>query len=481
MHGDLTRAGTRPNPWLALGVLCLANFLILLDTTIVNTAAPVIMRVLEAGIDEILWILNGYLLAFAALLIVFGHLGDLLGPRAVFLAGLAGFTVTSVLCGLSGTPELLIVFRVLQGVSAAALVPQALVLISGIFPARRRGAAFGVFTAVAGLASVSGPTLGGLLVTEFGWQSIFFLNLPVGLIAIVATLRLVPDLRTGRGHRFDLVGVLLATTGLTALVFGLIEGEPHDWGTVAGPVTIPAIFLASAALLVAFVLWERRRPEPLLPLALFRNRNFGIATTITLITSFALYGLLLVFVLETQLLLGMSPVASGLSALPWTLALSAVAPVAGRLTDRIGGKFLLVSGLALFALGVLGVGVLPDSSSTAATFILPLIAVGVGQGLTLAPATTEAMRDIAPGDSGAASGVVNTVRQVGGALGAAVVGAILQNRVTSELLSAARTALVVLAGVLVAGAALGATMSGRAASTRSGGSGTSDDTRQVIE
>ncbi|RSM55223.1 MFS transporter [Amycolatopsis sp. WAC 01376] len=463
MRGDLTRTGARSDPWLALGVLCLANFLILLDTTIVNTAAPVMMRALEAGIDEILWIFNGYLLTFAALLIVFGRLGDLVGPRTVFIAGLAGFTVASVLCGLSTSPGMLIVFRILQGVGAAALVPQALVLISAIFPARRRGAAFGIFTAVAGLASVSGPTLGGLLVTEFGWQSVFYLNLPIGLIAIVATLRLVPAPRTARSHRFDPVGVLLATTGLTALVFGLIEGERHDWGTVAGPVSIPAIFAASVVLLVTFVLWERRRAEPLVPLTLFRDRNFGIATTITLITSFALYGLLLVFVLETQTLLGMSPVESGLSALPWTLALSAVAPVAGRLTDRIGGKPLLVSGLALFALGVLGVGLLPDSSSTAAVFVLPLIAVGVGQGLTLAPATTEAMRDITPGDSGAASGILNTARQVGGALGAAVAGAILQNRATGELgqhafLSAARTALAVLAGVLVAGAALATLM-----------------------
>ncbi|RSN28382.1 MFS transporter [Amycolatopsis sp. WAC 01416] len=463
MRGDLTRTGVRSGPWPALGVLCLANFLILLDTTIVNTAAPVMMRVLEAGIDEILWIFNGYLLTFAALLIVFGRLGDLVGPRAVFIAGLAGFTVASVLCGLSATPGMLIVFRILQGVGAAALVPQALVLISAIFPARRRGAAFGIFTAVAGLASVSGPTLGGLLVTEFGWQSVFYLNLPIGLIAIVATLRLVPAPRTARSHRFDPVGVLLATTGLTALVFGLIEGERHDWGKVAGPVSIPAIFAASVVLLVTFVLWERRRAEPLVPLTLFRDRNFAIATTITLITSFALYGLLLVFVIETQTLLGMSPVESGLSALPWTLALSAVAPVAGRLTDRIGGKPLLVSGLALFALGVLGVGLLPDSSSTAAVFVLPLIAVGVGQGLTLAPATTEAMRDITPGNSGAASGILNTARQVGGALGAAVAGAILQNRVAGELgqhafLSAARTALAVLAGVLVAGAALATLM-----------------------
>ncbi|WP_412543676.1 MFS transporter [Longispora sp. K20-0274] len=418
----------RVNPWLALLVLCVGNFLILLDTSIVNTAAPDIMSSLDTGIDKILWVLNGYLLALASLLIVFGRLGDLFGPRKVFVAGLGLFAVASVLCGVSQTPDQLIAARVVQGIGAAALLPQALVLISAIFPAERRGAAFGVFTAVAGIAAVSGPTLGGLLVTELGWQWIFYVNVPLALGGIVAALRLIPDLRSGRPHRFDPVGVALATGGLIGLVYGLVEGQRHHWGRVAGPVTIPLILGAAVVLLVLFVLWERRQAEPLLPLGLFRDRNFAIATVLTLVTSFALFGFLLVFVLETQTLLGMSPWRSGLTALPWTVALSAVAPVAGRLTDRIGGRLLLVVGLALYAAGVLGVALIPTGTSTWVTFALPLVVVGLGMGTAIAPTTTEAMRSIAPERAGAASGVLNTARQVGAALGAAVIGAVLQNR-----------------------------------------------------
>src|SRR5262249_51677200 len=270
-------------------------------------------------------------------------------------------------------------------------------------------------------------------VTELGWQSIFLLNLPAGVLGIGLAYRFVPDLRPGRRHRFDLAGVLLATTGLLAVSYGLVEGQRHHWGRALGPVAIPVVIAAGAMLLAAFVLWERRQPEPLLPLELFRDRNFTLATLLSLITTFGLFGLLLVFVLETQTVLGMSPLRSGLAALPWTVTLSAVAPVAGRLTDRIGGRVLLLAGLAAFALGVLGLAVLPTTRATAATLAGPLVVVGIGMGLTIAPTTTEAMRGIPPERTGAASGVLNTARQVGAALGAAVVGAVLQNRLVEAL------------------------------------------------
>ncbi|RKR86896.1 EmrB/QacA subfamily drug resistance transporter [Micromonospora pisi] len=429
----MTRPSGAVNPWAALAVLCLGNFLILLDTSIVNTAAPALMASLDTGIDEVLWVLNGYLLALASLLIVFSRLGDLLGPRRVFVGGLGLFAIASVLCGMAYSPGQLIAARVLQGVGAAALLPQALVLISMIFAPQRRGAAFGIFTAVAGVAAVSGPTLGGLVVTELGWQWIFFVNVPLAVGGIVAARRLVPDLRTPSPRSFDAVGVLLATTGLFALVYGLIEGERHRWGTVAGPVTIPVVLSAALLLLAAFVWWERRQAEPLVPLTLFRDRNFTIATAITLITSFALYGFLLVFVIETQVTLGMSPLASGLAALPWTLTLSAVAPVAGRLTDRVGGRVLLMAGLAVYALGVAGVALLPTREWTGWSYAWVLVAVGLGMGVAIAPTTTEAMRGIEPGRAAAASGVLNTARQVGAALGAAVIGALLQNRLVDAI------------------------------------------------
>ena len=430
--------GPTGRPWRALLVLCLGNFLILLDTTIVNTAAPDLMRSLDTGIATVLWVLNGYLLAFASLLIVFGRLGDLMGPRRLFVVGLAVFTVASLLCGAAPSPGQLVAARIVQGVGAAALLPQALVLIAAIFPPDRRGAAFGIFTAVAGVAAVSGPTLGGLVITELGWQWIFYVNVPLGLAGIALTLRFVPDLRSPRPHRYDVVGVLLATLSLLGLVYGLVEGERHRWGRVVGPLSIPLILGVAVLLAVIFIRWERRHPEPLLPLGLFRDRNFSIATAIAGVTSFALYGFLLVFVIETQTLLGMSPLASGVAALPLTLVLSAVAPVAGRLTDRVGGRHLLVVGLAVYALGMVGLAFLPTPTSTAASFALPLVLVGIGIGASIAPTTTEAMRGIAPAQSGAASGVLNTARQVGGALGAAVIGAVLQNRLLDSLHTAAR-------------------------------------------
>lgn len=452
------------NPWRALIVLCIANFLVVLDTSIVNTAAPGIMASLGAGIDQILWILNGYLLAFAALLIVFGRLGDLVGPRTLFVTGLGVFTVASILCGLSGSVGPLVAARVAQGVGAAMLVPQALVLIAAIFPPTRRGVAFGLFTAVAGVAAVSGPTLGGLMVTDWGWQSIFYLNAPVGVVGVVFALRLVPAVRLpgdvrasgSRWQRFDLVGVLLASVGLTGVVYGLIEGERHHWGSVSGAFGIPLVFGVSAVLIVLFVLWERRTPEPLVPWDLFRHRDYTIATVITLVLSFALYGFLLVFVLETQTVLGMSPLMSGVSALPWTLVLSALAPVAGRLADRVGGRILLVAGLAAYTLGILGIAFIPTESATAATLLLPLVVVGVGQGMTFAPATTEAMRNVTPDRTGAASGVLNTARQVGAALGAAVTGALLQGQIATgtKVMAATRPTLTVVAGVVFVGGVL---------------------------
>ncbi len=318
-----------------MAVLCTANFLILVDTTIVNTAAPAIMADLGAGLDQIVWILNGYLLAFAALLIVFGRVGDVLGSRNVFAAGLGLFTAASLGCALAPGPWQLVAARVVQGVGAAALIPQALALITAIFPARRRGLALGLFTAVAGVASVGGPTLGGLLITRYGWPAVFLINVPVGLAALPLTFRLVPDLRApNRPHRFDTVGVLLAVGGLVTLVYGLLERA--------------AVPLAIAALaLLLFTLWERRHPEPLLQPALFRHRNFTLAAAITAITSFALYGLLLVFVVETQTVLGMTPLMSGVTALPMTLALTALAPLSGRLADRVGGRLPLTAGLVL--------------------------------------------------------------------------------------------------------------------------------------
>jgi EmrB/QacA subfamily drug resistance transporter len=413
-------------PWRALLVLCVANFLVLLDTTIVNTAAPNIMATIGAGLDDVLWVINAYLIVFAALLIPFGRLGDRIGPRTLFVTGLAVFVAMSVLCALSPGPGWLVVWRIGQGLGAAMLVPQSLVLISAVFPANRRGAAFGVFTAVAGIAAAAGPILGGLLIAQFGWPSVFLLNVPIGLAGIVGALRVVPAVRPGGVHRFDVTGVVLITLFLVGLVYALVES-----GSVW-------LYGGSGVLILLFLLWERRHPEPIVPLALYRDRGYAVATIITFVTSYATTGFLLVFVLHTQNDMGMSALMSGVSALPWTLALSAVAPVAGRFADKFDGRVLLGAGLAVFALGVFA---FPWS------FTWPLIAVGVGQGLAIAPTTTLALRHIPAERTGAASGVLNTARQIGAALGAALAAAVL-------LAFPGHTASTVLAATLVAAAPL---------------------------
>lgn len=415
------------NPWLALLVLCLGFFVIVLDTTIVNVAIPTMVASLHAGLDQALWVLNAYLLMLAVLQLTGGRLGDIVGQRNLFVAGLALFTAASAACGLAQDANQLVVARAVQGVGAATLSPQALVIVSTIFPAERRGAALGIMGAVSAIAGVAGPIAGGLIVTYLDWRWIFYVNLPVGVIGIVLTQLFVPDLRPGRRHRLDLTGVVLGTGGLGGIVFGLIEGQRYSWGAVAGTaLTIPEIIAAGVLLLAAFVLWERTQAEPLVPLALFRNRDYAVATFLTVVQVFGMFGFLFTMTIYLQSVLGMSAIQAGLTTLPLSLAIIAVSPLAGRLTDRVGGRYMLMLGCVLFAAGVGGVAAVESLSSNSLTFALPLALAGVGGGLTIAPIMTVAMHGVRPALAGAASGMLNTSRQVGAALGTAVIGAVLQ-------------------------------------------------------
>src|SRR5450631_785752 len=226
-------AKARTNPWLVLLVLTTGFFMILLDTTIVNVAIPAMSTGLNTTLDQILWVLNAYILVYAVLLITAGRLGDLFGQRTLFAIGLFIFTVASALCGLSQNAGELIAARILQGVGGALLTPQTLAIITSLFPPERRGAAFGIWGAVAGLATVAGPTIGGAIITYISWRWIFFINVPIGIAALFATFAIIPDLRPGRHHGWDVVGVILSTAGLFGIVFGLIEGERYNWGEIA--------------------------------------------------------------------------------------------------------------------------------------------------------------------------------------------------------------------------------------------------------
>jgi EmrB/QacA subfamily drug resistance transporter len=441
---------TRHNPWAILLVLCLGIFMILLDLTIVNIAIPRIIDSLHTTLDGVLWILNAYILVYAVLLITAGRLGDIYGTKLLFLIGLAVFTLASIACSLAQNANELIAARVVQGGGAAILTPQTLNVITAIFPPDRRGAAFGIWGAVAGVATIAGPTLGGFLVTNYDWQAIFWINVPVGVSAFALGIWLLPDFRLAREHSLDLVGVVLASAGLFAIVFGLIEGQRYNWGNITdtlafdavgrrwGLISIPSLFVAGAILLAAFAAWERRFPEPLVPLHLFRDRNFAIGNTLAAIVSFGLLGLFLPLTIFLQSVLGFNALKAGLTLVPMSITSALVAPVAGRATDRIGGKYILMAGMTFAAIGFGLVVAVSSLSATQTTFILPLIVAGVGIGCTFAPMTTVTMRDVDPRIAGAASGVLNTTRQLGASLGSAVIGGVLQNRLATELLSQAQ-------------------------------------------
>src|SRR2546423_693555 len=416
------------NPWPILLVTVLGFFMIMLDTTIVYVATPSILSDLHASFDAILWVFNGYLLTYAVLLITAGRLGDLFGPRQMFALGLAIFTVASALCGFSQDATQLIAARVLQGVGGALLAPQTLSILMAIFPPERRGAAFGINGMVIGLSTVAGPVLGGLIVTNWHWSWIFFLNVPIGIIALIGTFLIIPDVRHGARPRFDIIGVLLASASLFAIVYGLIEGQRYDWGTVAGWLTIPMVIGAGVVLLGVFLVWERLQADPLLPLNLFRNRNFSVGNVIAAAVALAMQGIFIPITIYTQSVLGMTPLLSGLTFAPMSVASGVLAPFAGRMADRFGSKYLLMAGLVLFGAGAAITTAVATTTSTIWTFLLPLSLAGIGMGLIFAPMITMAMRDIQPSMAGASSGVLNTTRQLGSAIGAAAVGAVLQNR-----------------------------------------------------
>ncbi len=422
------------NPWLVLLVLTTGFFMIMLDTTIVNVAIPAMSTGLNTTFDQILWVLNAYVLVYAVLLITAGRLGDLYGQRSLFAIGLAVFTVASALCGVAQNAGELIAARVLQGVGGALLTPQTLAILTSIFPPERRGAAFGIWGGVAGLATLAGPTLGGAIITYIDWRWIFYINVPVGIAALVATFLVIPDLRPGREHGWDLVGIGLATAGLFAIVFGLIEGQRYNWGQIESyAVTIPEVIAAGVVVIVLFLIWERFQKEPLLPLSLFANRNFAVANWISAAVSFGMLSMFLPFTIYLQSARGFSALVAGLTLAPMSLTSMFTAPFAGRFADKVGGKYILLTGIVLFTIGMGSLAWVDGPDSTWINFLVPAIIAGAGIGMTFAPMTTVAMRNIEPRIAGSASAVLNTIRQLGAVIGSAVIGALLQNQLATTL------------------------------------------------
>jgi EmrB/QacA subfamily drug resistance transporter len=419
----------------ALAVLSLGLFMTLLDLTIVNIAIPSMVDGLHATLDQVLWVLNAYSLLYAVLLITSGRLGDIYGPRNVFAVGIAIFTAASFVSGFAQDPTQLIVARALQGVGAAVLAPQGLPIMLSLFPVERRGGVFAVYGVLAGLAVVAGPTVGGFLVSHYGWRSIFYVNIPFGLITFALAFLLIPDLRPGRKHRLDLLGVLLATTGLLAVIFALIEGQRFDWGTVVAWITIPEIAIAGVVLLAVFLLyqWRRQGAEPLLPFAVFKDRNFTLMTLVLAAMGFAILGFFLPLTIYMQSVLGLSALEAGLTIAAQPLALIVSSSVASSLVQKVNGKWLLIPGLLMFAAGVGYIDWVAQADSGRWTFLPGLIVSGLGMGCVWTPVYSIATRSLDPKLGGVASGVLNTIQEIGTVIASAVIGALLQNRLATAM------------------------------------------------
>ncbi len=435
-----TRIKQRPvRPIAALVVLSLGLFMTLLDLTIVNVAIPRISDGIGAGLDSILWVLNAYSLVYAVLLITSGRLGDIVGPRRLFMLGTGIFTVASLVSALATSPAQLIFSRALQGLGAAILAPQGLPILLSIFPPQRRAAVFAIFGVLAGLAVLAGPTLGGFLVTHLGWPSIFYVNLPVGVVVILAALVFVPDIRPGRRHRLDFTGVGLATCGLLGVVYGLIEGQRYQWGTITGFISIPLVIGAGVIVLAVFFVHQARRQdrEPLLPFSVFSDRNFAVMTFVLCAMGFSILSFYLPLTIYLQSVLGLSAVDAGLTIAAQPLAMILFSGVSNGLMTRVNPKYLLIPGLVGLAAGTGFIAVAVHANSGRWSFLPGLILAGAGMAFIWGPVFALATRDLHPRHAGVASGVLNTIQELGAVIAGAVVGAVLQTQLAGNLRSQA--------------------------------------------
>jgi len=412
--------------WWTLVAVSFGLFMIMLDNTVVNVALPSIRADLGISISELEWVVNAYALTFGVLLLSGGKLADLLGRRRIFIIGLVIFTAASLWCGLAASAGSLIAARSVQGVGAALLNPATLSIITATFPQRQRGTAIGIWAGVSALALAIGPMVGGILTERVGWNWIFFINIPVGVLAIVAARLFIDETRdTSREQRLDLPGLVTSAVGLFALTYGLIETNTHAWSS---PRVLGLLALAAVSL-TAFVLLESRQRLPMLDLSLFRNPTFAGANAAMALVGLAMFGVFFYNSLFIQNILGYSAIETGATFLPMTVLIILVAPFAGRLSDRIGPRWLMGAGMTLLTVSLLLFGTLDEHS----TFwsILPGLAVGgLGMGLTMAPTTAAAMGSVPVDKAGVGSAVINAMRQVGGSLGIAVMGTLVATSVS---------------------------------------------------
>jgi EmrB/QacA subfamily drug resistance transporter len=414
--------------WLILAVLCFSLLIIVLDNSILNVAIPTIVRDLGASNSQVQWMIDSYTLVFACLLLTAGSLGDRFGRRGALLIGFLIFGLGSVASSLAQNSNQLIATRAVMGIGGALIMPATLSIITNVFPREERGKAIGVWAGTAGLGAALGPLTGGLLLTHFYWGSVFLVNLPIVIFGIIAGFLIIPTSKDPSAPRLDPVGALLSIVGLTALLFGIIQAPSEGW---TSPLIL-ASFAAGIVLMVAFTLWERHSDHPMLNVEFFKNPRFTAASGSITLIFFAMFGSIFLLTQYLQFVLGYSPLESGVRLLPMALTLMVVAPLSPRMVKRFGTKVTVVFGLLLVTFALLAFGTLQVDSSYG-SIAWRLIIMAAGMGLVMAPATDSVMGSLPLAKAGVGSAVNDTTRQVGGALGVAIIGSVLSSTYGSAM------------------------------------------------
>jgi len=414
-------------PWRVLGALCLGFFMVLADMTIVSVANPSIMIGLGVGFGSVVWITSAYLLAYTVPVLTTGRLGDRYGPRNIYLAGLALFTMASLACALSTSLVVLVAARIVQGLGAACMTPQTLTLITRVFPPDRRGRALGVWGSVAGVSALIGPIAGGFLVDFFDWRAIFLVNVPLGVVAFVLAARLLPVLPVHE-HRFDGAGVLMSAIAMFCIVFALQEGHTYDWS--AGVWILGVVGLAVAGVMV----WQqsRRQGEPLLPVELFRDRNFALANVSITAMAFSITAFVLQAMFYAQAVRGFSPPTAAMVFAPLALTAAGLTPAVGWLVDRVHPRFLPTFGFIAFGIAQLWFAAVMTPDIDARAFLAPVILMGAANACLWAPLSATATRNLPTHRTGAGSGIYNTTRLIGSVLGSASAAALVVSRMSAR-------------------------------------------------